>query len=696
MATKVSLNVVNVHPFLLATDADRVKARVNLDGNTTSTLEDIAFTEFRGLTITREQRERIHDTDFRIQQSSQVIEQHLERRLSQLFVQAVVCYRTKYEFREGHVLHQGQNATPISSVVFQAAHCATVPCLYAKSPDTNREIVYLYRSPFYDESNATIDVVKAVNDADRAIDEKYSDSLLRDKTIELLNRAARGEITPEQASKDFVHILINEIDKALERSGESEEVKAVLELYREKAELLWSYVDQPEHIDRWLNVDMDDPMVEVTAATIDHLKESTPTSRAEVLTLIKKKVDELPPIIRRVQHQMYNEARAPNHFYDLYHYNVLRHFTGVHLAILEEALGLRLADLQAKVVGFKKIGKTNSVLTQNMAKIESLAREVSVFTGYLQGQSIQNLPIEGLSPQKKVCLRPDVYRLRYHIIRVDQEVQSAIKSKIESALQAIKQNSGSKPYLDLFFYQSLFNHAGSDSMRIIFSKMLNISRIEQGLRIGEIKVNQAAHKTLEDHASLISQISGQIQQTSIEPSLERKQWLRARIQTVYNQMKSAKDSKSLDILFYKRLFIQAQTPQAKALVSELTSQTEEGINQRVINLSKVTAAETAINENTAHIEDAVRTAITEIARLNIETAHFRRRLMVELRLSHGMSQNYFKAFYKKTYPIYPMSDGTMSNLENGLKRITPEIIQQVSEIFGVSQSLFYPSHFAQR
>jgi hypothetical protein len=216
------------------------------------------------------------------------------------------------------------------------------------------------------------------------------------------------------------------------------------------------------------------------------------------------------------------------------------------------------------------------------------------------------------------------------------------------------------------------------------------------LRIGEIKVNQAAHKTLEDHASLISQISGQIQQTSIEPSLERKQWLRARIQTVYNQMKSAKDSKSLDILFYKRLFIQAQTPQAKALVSELTSQTEEGINQRVINLSKVTAAETAINENTAHIEDAVRTAITEIARLNIETAHFRRRLMVELRLSHGMSQNYFKAFYKKTYPIYPMSDGTMSNLENGLKRITPEIIQQVSEIFGVSQSLFYPSHFAQR
>ena len=89
----------------------------------------------------------------------------------------MVCYRTGYRFREGHTIHQGLGAHHISLgnkgiLKFEAAHSPTIPCLYAYSAETKEESVFLYRSGIYDESNATIDLLKTVNDADSAIDWK--------------------------------------------------------------------------------------------------------------------------------------------------------------------------------------------------------------------------------------------------------------------------------------------------------------------------------------------------------------------------------------------------------------------------------------------------------------------------------------------------------------------------------------------
>ena len=706
----ITLNKVQVFPSLSAEDVAKVKkskgSRVKLDENNrnrTSSLIDPVLAEFRGHQLKPREVVQLKNWDFVLKKSHSTIEQHLEKRVFHMFMQAVVCYQTRYRFEEGHTLHQGFGANPIQlkggkKLEFQAAHSPTLPCLYASSPNSNQKVVYLYRSGCYDEGNATIDLIKAVNDADRAIDEKSKSSLLRAKAIKLLNLASSGKMTPEQVSKKFAQELIKEIDNAIERE-KNLLVRDVLNIYREHAELLWSYVDHPDHIDQWLNLNLDDPMLHHANQITEELKQGGEIAKNEILDLIKRKIDHLPVIIRHKEHQENNECRAPFHFLDLYHFNLLKCLKKEDLQIVEEATGIKYKDLSKKVSNFKKINKTTRLLAKNAGQIDDLFRELAPLIAKAQGKEVDNEQIISLSQNRKICLRPDVWRLRYQMIREDQEAQSVIKSKIEQVLNEIKQSSKAR-YIEDFYYTSLLNHAKSRQTKQRLYKLLNLSNLKLNQNIREIKVNEKIHSSIRRYAREISRISGSINDFcgSRKDRTLTKEKIQDRINAIYNQIRSGTNANAAQIkfLFYKRLFEQAGRAEEKEFLANLLSLTEKEIDAKIDSFlaGKESNAELHVETQAKKVQDVVNVTIQEIAALNSKTEDFRRKLMIELRLSNGMSQDHFKVLYKKSYPDYPMSDGTMSNLENGLKEITPAIIQQISDIFCVNKNLFYPYHFA--
>lgn len=703
----VTLNSIPVYPVFPANQADRVKVRAKLEGegNGTSSLKDLAFANYRIPTTDPQEKIRraaeLNNWRFCLEKSRASIENHLEQRVSLVFMQAVLCYKTNYRFREGHTLHQGYNAQSLSYQggvhEFNAAHRATVPCIYARSPQTQQEIVYLYRSGYYDEGNATDDLLKKVNNADRAIDEKFNVSLLRENLVALLNRAAVGELTPDQVVKRFVEDLLAQIDVSFERETDLQ-VKDVLQVYRNRAELLRAYVNEAKHIDRWLDLRMDDPAFGYTSNTVEKIKHNEPVDRVHVLTLIKKKIEELPAIIMQERHQRENESRAPNHFYDLFHYTVLNSFQEADRRVVEEALGMQFQALSRRVAAFQKTGTTRLLLARNAAKVNSLVQGILPFLASLNGQAMDAAQLAGLSSQKQVSLRPGIYRLRYQIIRADQETQSKIKSKIESALNAIKNTARSKTNLETFFYASLIAQTRDESVKRMFYKLLNISGLQLSQRVRELKVNVQDHAVLNAQSSQISLLSGWIQRISRDLTPHNKTILSGYFNNLWSVLRSTKSSKTLYTQFCKRLYDHAQTHAERQLIAGLAGYTEKQLDtfiENTIASKQASGAELHVARNVALVKEVAREAFTQIAVLQRATQQFRHRLLVELRLSHGMNQGFFKSTYRGLFPHYPMSDGTLSNLENGQKAITPMLAKQISQIFGVDRSLFYPSHFAE-
>lgn len=700
MVSAVTIKQFNVSPHLLASDASKVNTRATFEGNITASLVDPDFQDFRKGGTKAGQIRELSTWEGRLCRSKQTIQMHLERRVIQLFIQAVTCANTGYIFREGHTVHQGFNAQtlaiPGDKVLMQAAHLATVPCLYAKENANAPEVVWLYRSGIYDESNATHDVLKAVNDADRAIDEKYKESDLRNKAVRLLNRAAKGELTPVDVSKQFALDLIAEVDKALLREL-NPQVKNILELYRDHAELLWSYTDDPETIDSWLNLRLDDPLLEITNAAVASIKQGVPVSQDNVRQLMKQRIDSLPVAIRQKRHLSENEARAPFHFYDLYHHQVLSRLAPVDLPIVEQAISTSFNALKTRVATFSRVKKTNALLAQSTDKIEALVQELRLLAGSARGENVNTTQLNELSSEKKVFLRPSVYNLRYKMIYEDQKVQSVIKSRFEQELKGLSKRGIN--HLEDFFFWTLLQQTQDLTIRAAICKLFNLSWTQLSQNVREIKTHSIAHTILERHASEITRMSATIDRTCKEgSSSSREKAIKRTIDTLSDRMRSQNHTAPIDLLLYKRLFEQVSEA-SRTVLSRILKVTPAELDQRIFGLQqkkKISSTEKAIQEKLPQISATLVLAVNEITRLRKTTALFQAKLMKQLRKSHAMSQAVFKDRFKRLFSDSPMSDGTMSNLENGKRLLDETTINQIAEIFRVSPSLFYPSHFAAR
>jgi hypothetical protein len=676
-----------VFPEFLSQDVVKIKKRETLEGvgNPTSSLHDSFFCQV-------EEADSLDDWEFCLNNSRPLIEQHLERRVSLLFVQAVVCYRTNYQFREGHTVHQGFNAHTLyydqhtKSRVFQAAHCATLPCLYAKAEGIDHEFIFLYRSGYYDESNATICALKEVNDADRAIDEKRETSQLRVKTVAHLSAASRGLKTPVEVAKRFMLDLMTEIRKSLGVET-NQRVIDVLEVYLEKAELLWSMADQPETYDRWLDVNMDDPLLPTLT-----LQNQGGLDESEKLTVVRKKIDALALNILQGLYRDENTCRAPVHFSDLYHLCVLTACAGPYLHAIESATDVQLAALAIRCKAHKRAGKTIDLLQKNTAAIHSLAQDLIGVLVHQPGMPAAAMHVE--QEQKRICLRPSIYRLRYTIIQADQMTQSSIKSKTDNVLRIIKQQTGSIGYVDLFFYYNLFVTTNDQHMQVMLCKLFNISLFSLSRNRREVKLNAPSHTTLEKHSNDISRLVNEVKGLVLQGQNPEAGHISNRIHKLLETMRSEKNSKYLRELFYKRLFEECATINEKNSMQTLLHISVETLDLQIHEWSKVPKAELNIQSQLDRVQEVYIYAREQMHMLRRQTAHYKQTLLTELRLSHGMSQSRFVEVYKGKHPHHAMSPATLSRLENGGKSIDSVIIGHVAEIFGVSASLFHPSHFA--
>lgn len=678
--TKASLPLakVPVYPYLESKDAARVKERKILGdqglvgSNATSSLVDEALGAYRKSHLTPAEKQQLKDWKFVLNKSTDAIHLHFDKRVYQLFMQAVLCYNTNYEFREGHTVHQGLGAHHLGELKFNAAHRATIPCLYGRCKSTNKEIVFGYRSGFYDESNETGDLIKEVNDADRAIDEKTQTSLLRKKAVTLLNRTSKGELTPPQVVKLFIAELLVEIDKASIK--ETDPVKDVLKIYRSRAEDLITYMDHPENIDRWLNLRIDDPI----------LISKDLTNRG----LIRNKINALPIVIHNERHQKENESHIPAHFLDLYHHKVLSKFDDKQLKTIEKAIGIKFEDLDEKVKQFVKTKRTNALLKKHAEKIDQLKNELLPLIAEKQNQPVKKEHLS-LSNSKKISLRPSMYHLRYQMISEDQKAQSVIKSSLEHTLNMIKKGS-SAHYFDDFFYQAVLNEAPTPSDRLLLGKLLVVSPVALNQKIREIKVSEQAHKAIKCYTGDLSRLAGTIGENTTTTELQPK------VDYIIDQINSSCRTKRsiLKDLCYRRIYDEVEPNDEKYLENLIGS--KESIDLRIdeeVGL-KLKAAEKLIGQEIHEIKKVVQTVFKEIAELNEKTEKFKSELLLELRKANGMKQDYFLKAYNRKNPARSMNIAHLIALEKGRNVLTPEVIKQVAKIYGLSESLFNPSHFA--
>jgi hypothetical protein len=712
----VSFKVIPKFPDFSSADASKIKnKRELLDkhlGDPTSSVAESRFRDFAEMGPDAEiDGERIEDWSLQLRRSKPLIQLHIQKRISLLFTQAIVCHNTSYEFRVGKVMHNGRQAHKIGDEEFQAAHSATLPCLYARSLVTGKEKVYLYRSDYYDESSSTIDMVKAVNDADRAIDELYSISKLREDTVDLLNEVARGETNPMEMTKEFIDTLIDQIDISLKRAT-SDEVKDVLRIYRKEAVAISLIVNKPETFDTWLYVDMKDPDHNKVADIVARLKDGEDVTKEEVLSVIKKKLDELPARILHDRLLEKNEDRVPNHFHDYYQLEILERLPDPCLPIVEEAWGVTLEDLRSECEDFQNMGPTEALIEDNIDKIEEVLIHVIKLTRYYRGKVTDLSSIKGLSPERQATLRPGIHDLGCGMIKDPQTIGGKIKNKIDDARERlelqlspkfkVKDKNKVKKQLELFFYNAIFMKAESEESIKNFCKLLNISYFDIELNVSELKYDESAHEVLEENVERINALSKKIIDTASKvfshPTKVTK--LKESIIKLHNRLNPEENAR-FTTLFYNRLYLQEHSdPKVEkrrcSYIESASNLTHASIEKKIRRGWKVTPSEAFVEDHIELVEDTVSYALHKIKRLQKKTEVFRCKVFLALRNANGMNQNKFKAIYKKKFPGFPMSDGTLSNLENGRKPIDDVIIGQVCEIFNQKTSLFYPSHFADK
>lgn len=196
-----------------------------------------------------------------------MIDQHIERRVANFLNQLVVCYQTKLHFEMSYTADQGDNAKPIKLILGrsselvkrEAAHSSTLPALnaydlnawntYKKNGGVKPpSYVYVKGSECYRNNNATMEMPKAINDADGELDE-----FLRPFALDLLNQASNGEISPQKGVKLFVKEAIRISNDTWYTQADAGVQKA-LEIFWDKLKDVDDSLKDPENFNRLISL----------------------------------------------------------------------------------------------------------------------------------------------------------------------------------------------------------------------------------------------------------------------------------------------------------------------------------------------------------------------------------------------------------------------------------------------------------
>lgn len=210
-----------------------------------------------------------------------MMREHIERRVLFFFQQLIVCYQTKLHFESLGAQDQAASASSIfvkikgeqqKLTVRNAAHSSVSPCLVAFD---NQEwlqykagliakpqgFVFLKGTDYYRTANATMNMPRMINEADREIDEKTSESLLRVKSEAIINKVAQGELAPEAGLIEFLEDAIFAVEDAQERLANKDkdpDVQEVLKYYLKYLNICLGVIESdPAFLGNFLNIKID-------------------------------------------------------------------------------------------------------------------------------------------------------------------------------------------------------------------------------------------------------------------------------------------------------------------------------------------------------------------------------------------------------------------------------------------------------
>lgn len=676
----VSLKHQNVYPSLKAKEASKVTQREILGekgfvgSNATSSLKDEIFEEFRDHTLTAKDKKVLSDKKLVLKKSIDAIEQHFEKRVSLFFMQAVNCFKLDCKIEEGHTIHQGFHAHTVGSLKFNAAHHATTPCLYVTDKATKNKTVFLYRSSIYDESNATIDIIKQVNKADSAIDGNTKSIKLRTKSIKLLNKTARSELTPPEATLKFIKQLIKQIDLEL-KENPKDKVKDVLRIYRKKASELEKWINNPANIDLWLNLQIENPKLLEEGVTYKEL--------------IRMKVAAFPLSVYNKLSDEEDEVCVPKNFYDLFYYSVLKEFDDKELRTLEEAVGVNFEELEERVDNLTSTGKAKALIKEQKKEVGQLVEELGSLVGKKQNALAKEKLLDEVMNTKNDCLRSLLYRFKYEMIAADQKAQSNIKSRIENVLNDIKGNSLAHNFDD-FFYYTLLKKLKSKSKHLSVAKLFNVSYQALKQKVREVRINENFHKIISSSGAKLSKLSCKINNTYTNKKLKDK------INKVVQEILDDNNSNLIADLCYLRLYDMLKDDDNQMTILKGIVGSRKSIKKRLDPKIKTPTAENIILKQDKQLNKLVNNTKDDIDELNNIINKLKGELLKELRKANGMDENSFLKKYNSKSSSSPKLDlEDLQNLESGQDSFTSKIIKKIAAIFEINPSLFYSGHFSE-
>jgi len=197
---------------------------------------------FPGTTASCEQQ--LQQPERLVEKYTITIQGHVNERIFLFYQQLLACHKTGQQFDNVPPLHQGESGAPIRSqkgkplVRRDAAHHSTLPCLVAVREE--QKSLYLYGSDYYKAQNATTVMPRFVNIADCGVDDP-----LRPAALKILNRCAKGEISPRVGLKKFIRIF----------SRKSEELRRTYEIFEKSGkEILETVEKEPERLSRFAGI----------------------------------------------------------------------------------------------------------------------------------------------------------------------------------------------------------------------------------------------------------------------------------------------------------------------------------------------------------------------------------------------------------------------------------------------------------
>lgn len=233
--------------------------------------------------VTPNELTRLTDPVELIKSFAESVELLAQRRIAAFYQQLILAFCTRLHFEEGKTVDQAESAQQRKlvargqqlTVKTDASHSNTIPALYAYPLDEWEAykaslatahplpkpagFVYLKGSDGYAFWNSTLEMPKSFNTGvDNSID--LGANGLRNAGIDLLNRAAKGQITPEDGLKEFHQkflAIVRRTRAAAQAQGNQAKCEG-LDLYRKELLEIQEVLDNdPSAFDHYLNLVVD-------------------------------------------------------------------------------------------------------------------------------------------------------------------------------------------------------------------------------------------------------------------------------------------------------------------------------------------------------------------------------------------------------------------------------------------------------